>query len=1058
MKLRRIVLPVLIFLTVAAALSVLPSCAKKTPLPAGMTFAPDQLAALQPLFADPPAEYRPAPLWVWNDRVTKTEIDEQLADFKAKGIGGAFVHPRPGLITPYLSAEWLDLFKYAVDTGRRLGMKIWIYDENSYPSGFGGGHVPAAMPDAARSGLRLTKKTELPKIFPVQPVVVLRKTENGFVNITGGLKGENPGSGEYYVFDINKQQPSPWYGGFTYVDIMRPDVTAKFLEVTLDAYKNAFGADFGTVVPGSFQDEAEISPAGGKDMVVVNWTPRLFTAFQSKWGYDLQVNLPSLFEETGDWMRVRHDYYSLLLDLFIEGWAKPYSEYCARNNLIFTGHYWEHEWPRPAVGPDSMAMESWSHMPGVDILMNDFQTDVHAQFGNARAIKELRSAGNQAGRPRTMSETYGAGGWDLRFFDQKRIADWEFALGVNFINPHLSYMTIMGARKRDHPQSFSYHEPWWDDYRVMGDYLGRLSLAVTAGRQDNRILVLEPTTTAWMYYAPAGDTDKIKSIGKTFQSFVNDLEAAQFEYDLGSESILRERAKVDGPALLVGPQKYDLVVLPPGIENLDASTYALLDKFVSKGGKVLDWGGAPRFIDGRPDARPSELAAAHSGEWTTMGIADWEAKLSQACPQALEFKVQGRAANEGPHLLFHHRRALQDGELVFLANIDPAVGVAGEFAAAGGSVQRWDAFSGAVEAYPADAADGKLKVKFDLPPGGSLLLAVRPEAAAAAPAVPAVKAVDVTAAGKTRIERIGPNVLTLDYCDLTINGQTEKDLYFYDAQLKTYKANGLDRNPWDSAVQYKTNILDKDHFSKDSGFEATYRFSLAAGTPNRIVAVIERPKLFQVFINGKKAEPIPEIWWLDKAFGVFPVDARAGENTITLKCNPFTIHSELEPIYLLGEFALRGEAKGFSGVPAKPLAFGPWSGQGMPMFSGKVNYIKTIDLSADALKTGRYKVALGAWLGSAAEVLVNGKKAGLIAFAPFELDITSALQPGKNEVTVAVIGTLKNTLGPFHNNPLLGRAWPSGFQQGAKGGRPAGKDYSVVGYGLFEDFRITVAK
>ena len=60
-----------------------------------------------------------------------------------------------------------------------------------------------------------------------------------------------------------------------------------------------------------------------------------------------------------------------------------------------------------------------------------------------------------------MSETYGAGGWDLTFFDQKRIADWEFALGVNFVNQHLSYVTIMGARKRDHPQSFSYHEPWW---------------------------------------------------------------------------------------------------------------------------------------------------------------------------------------------------------------------------------------------------------------------------------------------------------------------------------------------------------------------------------------------------------------------------------------------------------------------------------------------------------------------------------------------------------------------------------------------------------------------
>jgi len=59
---------------------------------------------------------------------------------------------------------------------------------------------------------------------------------------------------------------------------------------------------------------------------------------------------------------------------------------------------------------------------------------------------------------------------------------------------------------------------------------------------------------------------------------------------------------------------------------------------------------------------------------------------------------------------------------------------------------------------------------------------------------------------------------------------------------------------------------------------------------------------------------------------------------------------------------------------------------------------------------------------------------------------------------VAVIGTLKNTLGPFHNKPLLGRAWPSGFQQGAKDGRPAGKDYSVVGYGLFEDFKIGFVK
>ena len=137
--------PTLGLLALALALaSAGAACARK---PRGRSYD-----AILKTFADPPAEYRSAPLWVWNDRMTKDEIDEQLADFKAQGIGGVFIHPRPGLITPYLSDEWFSLCAYAVETGKALGLKVWIYDENSYPSGFAGGHVPAAMPDAAALG------------------------------------------------------------------------------------------------------------------------------------------------------------------------------------------------------------------------------------------------------------------------------------------------------------------------------------------------------------------------------------------------------------------------------------------------------------------------------------------------------------------------------------------------------------------------------------------------------------------------------------------------------------------------------------------------------------------------------------------------------------------------------------------------------------------------------------------------------------------------------------------------------------------------------------------
>ncbi|HEX7583732.1 MAG TPA: hypothetical protein VF373_03510, partial [Prolixibacteraceae bacterium] len=58
---------------------------------------------LKKLFADPPSEYRSAPLWDWNEQISEEGIDFQMKEFKKAGIGGVFVHPRPGLLTEYLS-------------------------------------------------------------------------------------------------------------------------------------------------------------------------------------------------------------------------------------------------------------------------------------------------------------------------------------------------------------------------------------------------------------------------------------------------------------------------------------------------------------------------------------------------------------------------------------------------------------------------------------------------------------------------------------------------------------------------------------------------------------------------------------------------------------------------------------------------------------------------------------------------------------------------------------------------------------------------------------------
>jgi alpha-L-rhamnosidase len=1006
-------------------------------------------------FADPPADYRSAPLWVWNDKMTREEIKRQLEEFKARGIGGAFIHPRPGLITPYLTDEWFSLCAYAVETGKALGLKIWLYDENSYPSGFAGGHVPAAIPDAARSGLRLRKFDKAPAKLDTTPLVVLRRTLTGLENVTGKPLPSSPDGAAYYVFDVVQAAPSPWHGGFTYVDLMRKDVTEKFLDLTLNGYKRVIGTEFGLTVPGVFQDEAEIAPPGGRE--IVNYTPALFRSFQMRNGYDLRPELPGLFEETGNWKRVRHDFYATLLDLFIENWAKPYYAYATDNKLAFTGHYWEHEWPRPRVSPDNLAMAAYAHMPGIDCLMNDFSTDVGAQFGNARAVREIRSAANQGGRERTMSETYGASGWDLTFADQKRIGDWEYALGVNFLNQHLSYATIKGARKRDHPLSFSDHEPWWPSYNTLADYFGRLSVVMSQGQQVNKVLVVEPTTTAWMLYSPSAESEDFKTVGTDFQAFVHLLEAEHIEYDIVSEKTLQAFGTVGHARLNVGARSYALVVLPPGLRNLENTTVALVRDYLIRDGLIISWVAPPDYVDGLVTKDLRELQNSFGDRWLNSGPGSGFDKIRLYSPPAIVFSGLPAGAR-----VFHQRREFDGGQIVFLANTEPATTVAGTMTLAGGSVEEWDPFTGWVRPRPYVRHGGKVEVAFTLPPAGSLLLCVRDERAPApaAPAAPVWE--EVQAEGGLAVEALAPNVVTLDYCDLTAAGRTERDLYFYDAQRKTFQANGLDRNPWDSAVQYKTNILDKDKFAPNSGFEAVFWFRAVKDDVRdfaEVKAVVERPDLFRVYVNDKEVQPLAGEWWLDRAFGVFRVGDHivSGKNKIVVRARPFTIHSELEPVYLLGAFRLAPAARGFEIRPPAPLAAGSWKDQGWPFYGAGVRYTKSF-IIPEGGAGAPYRLRLGPWLGATAEVFVGGTKIGTAAFPPYEVDLTGRLQAGRNDVSVVVYGTLRNTLGPFHNDPPLGRAWPGSFQQGAKGGLPPGTEYSSVGYGLFEGFTLMKGK
>ena len=71
--------------------------------------------------------------------LSRKKLKEQIGWMKRQGLGGFIIHARKGLLTEYMGEEWLSCVGVCIEEAERLGMEVWLYDENGWPSGFAGG-------------------------------------------------------------------------------------------------------------------------------------------------------------------------------------------------------------------------------------------------------------------------------------------------------------------------------------------------------------------------------------------------------------------------------------------------------------------------------------------------------------------------------------------------------------------------------------------------------------------------------------------------------------------------------------------------------------------------------------------------------------------------------------------------------------------------------------------------------------------------------------------------------------------------------------------------------
>ncbi len=973
------------------------------------------------LFKNPTSEYRAAPFWAWNCELEEDELLRQAECLKEMGMGGFHIHTRSGMATKYLGDEYMRLVKSCVKKAKSENMLAWLYDEDRWPSGTAGGYVTKTPEYRERNLTFTTQKDEnvLSKSEAVKSggayliaAYDIALNENGellsYKLLNEGERAK--GIARYAYCRVNPPVLPGWHNGETYVDTLNPKAIQRFIEITHEAYKKAVGDEFGKTVPAIFTDEPQfvhkqaLPFAASNADVLLPWTPDFDETYEKAYGISIIKHLPELFWELPDGKvsRARYFYHDHICERFTQSFSDACGKWCADNNIYLTGHMMEETTLKrqtAAIGEAMRAYRSFG-LPGVDMLCDLKEYDT---------VKQAQSAARQYGREGVTSELYGVTNWDFDFRGHKRQGDWQAAMGVTVRVPHLSWVSMKGSAKRDYPASFNYQSPWYKEYPYIENHFARLNTVLTRGKPCVRVGVIHPIESYWLHWGPSDNTSETRRQKDiNFKNIIDWLLFGTVDFDFISEACLPQLFKNTESGLSVGKMQYSVIVVPE-CETLRKSTADILNEFIRRGGKVIFMGEAPKYIDAEPGDKANELYGR--GEH----IPFEETALLNALGAYRDIEIKNPSGEAEKQFLYQMRK---DGEeySLFIALArriedkycsaveqpsETVIKIRGEFCPL-----VFDTLTGEIREINYSAENGFTTLNYSFCENDSLLLRLEPAASSkrSEKAAERIRIGQKDFKHKLAYKREEDNVCILDIAEYALdNGemQPEEEILRIDERLRRKfdwpLADGQDVQPWAIEKEKITHNVTL-RFSFESECELENTFFCAE-------------ELESLHINGEETALNDCGYFVDKAIRKYALPPlRKGRNIIAAKV-PFGKRISLEACYLIGDFNVRAEGceKTLSKA-ADTIGFGDITKQGMPFYGGNITYSAKINVPEDCC----LEVNIGRYAGAMTKVLLDGKEAAKIVFAPYNAEIKN-VSKGEHTIEFVLFGNRYNTFGALHN-------------------------------------------
>ncbi|MBQ7916572.1 MAG: hypothetical protein IJ315_07275 [Firmicutes bacterium] len=571
------------------------------------------------------------PFWFWNGKMDHAEIVRQIDEMAEKHVQGFLIHPRQGLDLPYLTEEYFERVKTAVDAAKKHGMEVWLYDEYPYPSGVSAGQVMLDHPEYCCKALKKTVGTvkgpdTLKMYCPWGKVVSARayKVVDGkcdfseYMDLTdyvgtgysdeifqlSGLTAYNrkrfftgtaskylywtapEGEWKVYVYIEEVMKHFKYFENF--VDPLNPAAIRYFLETTHEKYKKYIGEEFGKTVKGVFTDEVTAFPPQEP------WSPLLPGLVKEKYGRDLIDVLPALSEDMGpETQKIRFEYWDVATDAFIESYDKQVYNWCDANNLMYIGE-------KPILRSKEL---EWVHVPGTDSGHAKVGAKADPLPGNYRANgKVASSAAHFYNKPATLCEAFHSIGWGMTTQDMKWIFDWLAMTGIDWYVQHAFYYTTDALAKHDAPPSSFCQMPWWKEQKHLSDYAIGLGKMLGGLKRHVRTLLVDPATSSWVL-THKEKAEQREAIGAVMTSLMN---AGCDFYVIDPQLLAQARVEEQRgkTVIVVKGEAYESLVLP-NMNNIEDCAYKVVRQFVEDGGLLAAAGDIPMY----------NVQEEHCAEW-----------------------------------------------------------------------------------------------------------------------------------------------------------------------------------------------------------------------------------------------------------------------------------------------------------------------------------------------------------------------------------------------------------------------------------------------------------